>query len=132
MAAALPAPVQGYFDAVHASQPDALANCFAEDAEVHFPMQDPVVGRAKIREFYAGVFVFYARRHDEITAVYKSESGNVAAEIHFDGTTGDGKDVTFDAVDVFTVHNNKIRKLRIFYDSAKVLQMLGALPSASR
>ncbi|MBZ5700864.1 MAG: nuclear transport factor 2 family protein [Acidobacteriia bacterium] len=132
MAAALPAPVQGYFDAVHASQPDALAACFAEDAEVHFPMQELVVGRGKIREFYAGVFVFYARRHDEITAVYQSANGDVATEIHFDGTTGDGKDVTFDAVDVFTVRNNKIQKLRIFYDSAKVLQMLGALPSASR
>ncbi len=52
----------------------------------------------------------------------------MAAEIHFEGRTATGHTVAFDAVDVFTIENGVIQDLHIFYDSAKVQQMVGELP----
>jgi len=117
-----------YFTAVNESRLDDLAAVFAEDAVLSFPMLSPVEGRKAIRDFYAGVLVFYPERRDDITRWFVSESGDVAAEISFVGKTSTGRNVTFDAVDVFTIRNGEIQKLTIYYDSAKVLQMLGDLP----
>jgi predicted SnoaL-like aldol condensation-catalyzing enzyme len=122
---------QVYFDAVHAGSTEDLAKAFAQDAEIHFPMREPVVGRANIVAFYADVFKFYVKRHDHITRWFYSADGTVAAQIHFDGTTNTGRDVVFDAIDVFTAKDGLIQHLWIVYDSAKVLQMLGALPGQS-
>jgi ketosteroid isomerase-like protein len=125
------AAAKAYFDAVHAGSTEALAQAFAEDAEIQFPMREPVMGRANIAAFYADVFKFYVKRHDEITRWFHSVDGTVAAQIHFDGTTNTGREVVFDAIDVFTTKNGLIQRLWIVYDSAKVLQMLGALPGQS-
>jgi ketosteroid isomerase-like protein len=125
------AAAKAYFDAVHAESTAAIAKAFAEDAEVHFPAREPVIGRANVAAFYADVFKFYVKRHDEITRWFHSADGTVAAQIHFKGTTNTGRDVVFDAVDVFTVESGLIKRLWIVYDSAKVLQMLGGLPGKS-
>ncbi len=117
-----------YFTAVNESRLDDLAAVFAEDAVLSFPMLPPVVGRKAIREFYAGVLVFYPERRDDITRWFVSEGGDVAAEISFVGRTSSGRNVAFDAIDVFTVRNGAIQKLTIYYDSAKVVEMLGELP----
>ena len=118
-----------YFDAVHNSDLDLLASVFAPNAALRFPTLDPVVGRDNIRAFYANVFAFYVRRHDEVTCWMTSGSDTVSAEIHFEGTTSEGKTAVFDAVDVFTVNGGLIQELRIYYDSYKVMKMLGTLPT---
>jgi ketosteroid isomerase-like protein len=123
---------RAYFNAVHAGDTEALAQAFEEDAEIRFPTREPVAGRANIAAFYADVFKFYVKRHDEITRWFSSPDGLVAAQIHFDGTTSTGREVTFDAMDVFTQKNGRIHRLWIVYDSASVLQMLGALPGQSK
>lgn len=120
--------VQAYFEAINNTQLDELAQLFADDAELHFPMMDPIVGRAAIRQFYEGVLQFYPKRFDDARRFFFSEGGDVAVEIHFEGTTMEGKEVVFDAVDLFTIRGGQIRKLQIFYDSAKVMQMIGTLP----
>lgn len=125
------AAARAYFDAIHAGSTEGVAKAFAEDAEVHFPSREPVVGRANIAAFYADVFKFYIHRHDEVTRWFHSADGLAAAQIHFEGTTNTGRDVVFDAVDVFTEKNGVIQRLWIVYDSARVLQMLGALPGKS-
>jgi ketosteroid isomerase-like protein len=121
---------RAYFDAIHAGDVDRLADVFSEDAVLRFPTLDQIAGREAIRGFYSNVFTFYTRRDDSVTRWFHGED-SVAAEIHFEGHTNTGKDVVFDAVDVFTVSGGKITRLEIFYDSARVLQMLGTLPSQS-
>ncbi len=124
-------PVQvakAYFSAINETRLDNLAAVFAEDAVLSFPMLESIRGRQAIRDFYAGVLQFYPKRCDEVTRFFHSDSGDVAAEIHFEGTTATGRDVVFDAVDLFTVRGTVIQELKIFYDSAKVLQMVGELP----
>ena len=120
---------QKYFDAVHSSDLDALAGVFTQDAALRFPTLDPVVGRENIRAFYANVFAFYTKRHDEVTCWMSNGKDSVAAEIHFDGTTNTGQTAVFDAVDIFTIEDGSISELRIYYDSFRVMKMLGTLPS---
>jgi len=117
-----------YFAAVNQKQMDNLAAVFAEDGVLTFPLLSPIRGRQAIREFYSGVLQFYPEAFDDVTRWFVSESGDVAAEIHFEGRTATGHTVAFDAVDVFTIENGVIQDLHIFYDSAKVQQMVGELP----
>lgn len=122
------AVAKAYFDAVNETRLDDLGRVFAENATLSFPMLDPIVGRRAIRAFYAGVLEFYPKRLDEVTRWFVSEAGDVAAEIHFEGETATGRSVVFDAVDLFRVREGEIQELRIFYDSAKVMRMVGELP----
>lgn len=122
------AVAKSYFAAVNETRLDDLAAVFAPDGVLTFPMLEPIRGRKGIRDFYAGVLQFYPKRYDEVTRWFVSEKGDVAAEIHFEGRTATGRDVVFDAVDLFTIRNGLIERLNIFYDSAKVLQMVGDLP----
>lgn len=117
-----------YFDAINNTRLDELVQLFAEDAELHFPLMDPIVGRAAIRQFYEGVLQFYPKRFDDARRFFFSQDGDVAVEIHFEGVTATGKEVVFDAVDLFTIRGGRIYKLQIFYDSAKVMEMIGTLP----
>jgi ketosteroid isomerase-like protein len=122
------AVAKSYFAAVNETRLDDLAAVFVEDGVLSFPMLSPIEGRKAIRDFYAGVLQFYPERYDHVTRWFVSEAGDVAAEIHFEGRTSTGRDVIFDAVDVFTIKNDLIQKLSIFYDSARVLEMVGELP----
>jgi len=122
------AVAKDYFAAVNETRLDDLARVFAEDAVLKFPMLEPLRGRAAIRAFYEGVLQFYPERHDLVTRWFVSDAGDVAAEIHFEGKTTTGRPVVFDAVDLFRVAGGEIRELLIFYDSARVMQMVGELP----
>lgn len=122
------AVAKAYFAAVNQKQMDDLAAVFAEDGVLTFPMLSPIKGRNAIREFYTGVLQFYPKAFDGVTRWFVSEAGDVAAEIHFEGRTATGRDVVFDAVDLFTIKDGLIQDLHIFYDSAKVQQMIGELP----
>lgn len=117
-----------YFTAVNESRLDDLAVVFAENGVLSFPMLPPVQGRKAVRDFYAGVLTFYPERRDDITRWFVSDDGDVAAEIRFVGRTATGRNVAFDAIDVFTIKSGLIEKLAIYYDSAKVIEMLGELP----
>lgn len=121
--------VRSYFAAINDTRLDDLAGGFAEDASLHFPLTDPIVGRENIRRFYEGVLEFYPTRYDDARRFFFSADGSVAVEIYFEGRTATGRDVAFDAVDLFTIAEGRIQKLQIFYDSAKVMEMIGGLPN---
>jgi steroid delta-isomerase-like uncharacterized protein len=122
--------VRAYFAAVNETRLDDLIALFAPDASLHFPMSEPLIGREAIARFYANVLQFYPERFDDVRRLFFSSDGDVAAEIHFEGTTHTGRRVVFDAVDLFTIRGGQIRRLQIFYDSARVLEMIGTLPKS--
>jgi len=122
--------VRAYFAAVNETRLGDLVALFAPDASLHFPMSDPIVGREAIGQFYANVLQFYPERFDDVRRLFFSPEGDVAVEIHFEGTTQTGRRVVFEAVDLFTIREGRIQRLQIFYDSARVLEMIGALPRA--
>jgi ketosteroid isomerase-like protein len=113
--------VRAYFAAVNQTHLEAVIALFAPEASLHFPMSEPIIGREAIGRFYATILQFYPERFDDV----------LAAEIHFEGVTQTGRRVVFDAVDLFTIRDGRIQKLQIFYDSARVLEMIGTLPNTS-
>ena len=119
---------KNYFGAINESRLDDLANVFAEDATLSFPMLNPMRGRMAIRDFYAGIMNSYPERYDKVTRWFVSDDADVAAEIHFEGRTTTGRSVIFDAVDLFRISDGQIHELLIFYDSARVLKMIGEVP----
>ena len=117
-----------YFASVNETRLDDLAAVFAEDALLTFPALEPIRGRQNIRAFYAGVLEFYPKRHDGVTRWFVCENGDIAASIHFEGSTLTGRSVIFDAVDVFHIEDGTIRDLHIYYDSIQVARMVGDVP----
>ncbi len=122
------AVARAYFAAINETRLEDLAKLFTEDARLSFPQLDPIQGRKAIRDFYQNVLQFYPERKDVVTRYFISDSGDVAAEIYFQGKTATGRSVIFEAVDLFRVHEGQISELKIFYDSAKVTEMIGELP----
>jgi ketosteroid isomerase-like protein len=122
--------VRAYFAAVNETRLDDLTSLFAKGASLHFPLSEPIIGREAIGQFYANVLQFYPERFDEVRRLFFSPKGDVAAEIHFEGKTATGREVVFEAVDLFTIREGLIQKLQIFYDSARVMEMIGTLPKA--
>lgn len=116
---------RAYFAAINQTRLGDLEALFAEDASLDFPLFETIRGRRAIREFYEGVLDWYPERYDQVTCFFTGQEGDVAARIHFEGKTVAARPVIFDAVDLFRVRNGKIEELRIFYDSARVLGMIG-------
>ena len=48
--------------------------------------------------------------------VISERDGTVLAEVTFTGRTPDGRDVAFDAIDVFDIVDGRIKKLTNWYD----------------
>jgi ketosteroid isomerase-like protein len=120
--------VRAYFTAVNEGRLEELVALFAPEASLHFPLSDPIVGREAIGRFYETILQFYPERCDDVRRLFFSPEGDVAAEIHFTGTTRTGRRVVFEAVDLFTLREGQIEKLQIFYDSARVREMIGTPP----
>lgn len=116
---------RAYFAAINETRLGDLEALFAEDASLDFPLFETIRGRGAIREFYEGVLGWYPERYDQVTCFFTGENGDVAARIHFEGKTVAARPVVFDAVDLFRIRNGRIEELRIFYDSARVLEMIG-------
>ena len=53
-----------------------------------------------------------------------TEADTVVVEISFTGTTGQGRPVAFDAVDIFDLAVPRIRRLSIWYDTAAVFRQV--------
>jgi len=116
---------RAYFAAINQSRLGDLEALFAENATLDFPLFETIRGREAIRKFYEGVLAWYPERCDQVTCFLTGQEGEVAARIHFEGKTVAARPVVFEAVDLFRIRNGKIAELRIFYDSARVLEMIG-------
>ncbi len=121
--------VLSYFKAVDAMDIDELMALFNDDASLHYPVSDPIVGKDAIRNFYSGVFKKYASGQDHIRRLFFSEDGSMVAEIYFEAVLKNGRSVEFEAVDIFTIVDNRIQKIQVNFDSAKILQEIGPPPN---
>ena len=117
--------VRGYFLAIRAMDPDAFANCFAEDGTTCDPMgAPPLTGRAAIREFFQSIcknFKSVALNED---AVFVAGNG-AAVKWTGSGTSNSGKEVKFEGIDVFEVNQEgKIQNLQACWNPAEMIAQL--------
>ncbi len=116
--------INRYFKYVNSKDLAELAGLFSEDAVLTYPLYPPVKGRAAIKGLYEKILGHYVRYRDDPRILFADENRAVV-EIGFEGTNSMGQKIEFEAVDLFFLEEGQIKTLKIFYDSARLLQDLG-------
>jgi ketosteroid isomerase-like protein len=124
----VPDTVRRYFTAVNADRFDELADLFADTIVIEMGSALPRRGIADALAYYPKALADIPVHEDDPVSVMASADGRrVAVEIAFSGTTGDGRAVTFTAVDLFDLDaGGRIVRLRSIYDTATVREQLRA------
>ncbi len=101
----------------------ALAGLWEPEAELYPAGSRPRHGREAILAYYPRLLAGWTE-HTDRPGRRITEADTVVVEISFTGTTGQGRPVTFDAVDLFDLAGPRIRRLSIWYDTAAVLRQV--------
>ena len=112
-------PVSAYFAAVNAEDWAALAGLWEPDAELVATGARSRRGREAIVAYYPKVLAGYAEHEDRPVRLIKDGS-TIVVEVAFTGRTTAGRPVAFDAIDVFDLAGERIRRLSTWYDTAAV------------
>ena len=112
-------PVSAYFAAVNAEDWAALAGLWEQDSELVATGARPRHGREAIVAYYPKVLAGYAEHEDRPVRLIKGGS-TIVVEVAFTGRTTAGRPVAFDAIDVFDLAGERIRRLSTWYDTAAV------------
>jgi ketosteroid isomerase-like protein len=117
--------VRAYFDAVNAEDWAALGALWEPDAELVATGARPRHGRDDILAYYPRVLAGYAGHRDE-PGRRITEGPAVMVEVSFTGVTSGGREVAFDAIDVFDLapRGARIRRLTTWFDTAAVLRQV--------
>jgi ketosteroid isomerase-like protein len=89
----------------------------------------PRNGREDVMGLFAKLFVPWPQHRDDPTRLI-SDGDTVVAEVTFTGTTEDGRDVSFDAIDVFDLRDGRIVKETNWYDTALARKLLAPAATA--
>lgn len=111
----LPTVVTDYFDALNAEDFEALEGVWTEDAEVRAVGSRARVGLEEVMAYFRPLFGPWTEHRDQPTRVI-GEGDAVVVEVRFSGRTEAGKELAFDAVDVFDLRDGRIAALTTWYD----------------
>jgi len=115
--------VRRYFDAVDAEDFDTLRQVLHPDVALTACGSRPRQGSEAAIHLFAKIFERFPVHSDRPTRLI-CDGDTVVAEIHFEGTSAAGTDVTFEAVDVFDVVDGRIVRLTQWLDSAHLERQL--------
>jgi ketosteroid isomerase-like protein len=113
----LPAVVRDYFDALNAEDFDALERLWSPDGELRAVGSRPRQGIENLMAYFRPLFDPWVEHLDQPTRVI-GEGDAVVVEVRFSGRTETGRDLVFDAVDVFDLGGEGIERLCTWYDLA--------------
>jgi ketosteroid isomerase-like protein len=106
-----------YFRCLDAEDWVAMAALWLPNAQLRAVGARPRDGRGPVIEYFSKLFAPWPVHRDHPERLIISESDQaVVAEVTFTGTTPDGRDVRFEAIDVFDFADGCIRKLTNWYD----------------
>lgn len=110
------------FAAIDHKNADAFAAFLAEDVRFRYGSQEPVLGKAAVREAAAGIFEMFAAIAHEIDEAWVSDEA-VVCEGHVTYTLPDGRSVTLPFLNVFRMADDLIADYRIYIDPTPLAQM---------
>ncbi len=111
------ATVLRYFECLDTENWDGLREIWHEDGQLRAVGARPRDDRDSVIGYFSKLFDPWPEHVDRPTRIIVSEADStVVAEVTFAGRTPDGRDVEFDAVDVFDIVDGRIRKLTNWYD----------------
>ena len=117
------AVVRRYFDCLDAEDWPTMRTLWNEDAELRAVGARPQHGRDAIIAFCGRIFEPWEEHRDTPTRFLPC-GDTIVAEVTFTGRTHDGREVTFDAVDVFDLAGGRIQRLSTWYDIAYARKLL--------
>lgn len=122
------AAVEGYFAAMNSNSFADLEKVFAPEVEIHTVGTEPVVGRDAAVAHFPNVLAGYAAHEDEVTRwIAGTDDGGadaIVCDIAFVGRLADGREVRFDALDVFDVRDGLITRVTTWYDTRLVARQV--------
>jgi ketosteroid isomerase-like protein len=119
----VPAPVREFFELLNDEDWDGLASLWAEESELRAVGTRPRFGHAEIMDYYRNVFQPWSA-HVDVPSRFMVDGPTVVVEIRFRGTTHTGQQIEFDAVDVFDIAHDRIKRLTSWYDLLWVRKQL--------
>ena len=117
--------VRQYFAAIRARDADAWTDAFAEDAVSHDPVgAPPHLGHEGVRHFFEQINAPF--QEVSLQAQEMFIAGNSAAvKWRGEGTGKNGRDVTFEGIDIFEVNDQgKIQTLRAYWNPQPMIEQL--------
>ena len=115
--------VRRYFDAVDAEDFDTLRQVLHPEVALTACGSGPRQGAEAVIDLFAKIFERFPV-HSDRPARLICDGDTVVAEIHFEGRSATGVDVTFEAVDVFDIVDGRIVRLTQWLDSAHLERQL--------
>lgn len=111
--------IQEYFEYLNAERWSELAGLFEPDATYRTPGTRPRSGIEDVIAQYRTLFRSWAVHEDAAVRVIADRDA-AAVEVRFSGSTHDGREIGFDAVDIFHFRGDRIVALSTWYDLAEV------------
>ena len=122
----VPPVVSEYFAAIRRMDPTAWVACFAEQATSFEPgAPAPLQGHTALRQFFVGVLGAFQKIG--MTEDHVFSSGNrVAVKFTGRGMGKNGREVTFEGIDVFEIgRDGKIQTMWGYWDPSAMMAQLG-------
>ena len=120
---AVPSMVTGYFDALNGENWALMRELWDVHAELRAVGARPRRGRDEVMSYLEPIFGPWATHLDQPTRFIVAPS-TVVVEVQFTGVTHAGRELSFDAVDVFDIGEHAILRLTTWYDLAWLRKQL--------
>ena len=119
----VPAAVSSYFDALNGEDWDGFRTIWAENPSVLAAGARPRHGVDEVLNLYKKIFKHWSQ-HLDVPGRTFIDDDTVTVEVHFVGTTDEGREVEFDAVDVIDLEAGRIKRITTWYDTARVSALI--------
>jgi ketosteroid isomerase-like protein len=121
--------VRAYFECLDTENWDRMRTLWQPDAELRAVGARPRTGVDEVVGYFSNLFIPWPE-HEDRPVRFIEQGDAIAVDVTFNGTTADGRAVSFDAVDVFDLRDGLIARLTNWYDIAYARRVL-APPSPS-
>jgi ketosteroid isomerase-like protein len=119
----VPAAIAAYFRSLNAEDWDSFRTLWTDDATVLAAGARPRHGIDDLMTLFSKMFD-HLPTHVDLPGRTLVDGNTVTVEVHFIGTTDDGIELEFDAVDVIDLEGGRIKKLTNCYDTSKVRALI--------
>jgi len=116
--------IQSYFESLDREDWETMRGLWHPDGEMRAVGARPRVGREDVLDLLEKLFVPWVTHRDKPGRVL-IDGTTTTVEVVFTGTTEDGREVRFEAVDVIDFEDGQIRRLSNWYDIDYARKVLG-------
>ena len=116
--------VECYFSALNTADLDCLRAVLDPDVELRPTGSRPRTGLDEAISFLRRVFELFPEHRDTPTRIIEA-GDTVVVEIDFSARSVDGREIAFEAVDVFDLADGRIVRLSQWFDTADLKQQVG-------